>query len=57
MALKGAGKRPSTCFTSVAGIAQQRLITQPQESEETEKVGEEGDFLSLMLSRQVIRFK
>lgn len=37
MALKGAGKRPSTCFTSVAGIAQQSLITELQDSEQTQR--------------------
>lgn len=37
MALKGAGKRPSTCFISVAGIAQQSLITKLQDSEQTQR--------------------
>lgn len=31
VALKGAEKRPSTCFTSVAAITRQSLITEPQD--------------------------
>lgn len=37
MALKGAEKRTSTCFTSVAAIAQHSLITEPQDSEQTHR--------------------
>lgn len=41
VALKGAGTRPSTCFTSAAGIARRSLITAAGSRADPEKVGEE----------------
>lgn len=55
MALKGAGKRPSTCFTSVAGTVQQRLITERQDSDKTRRRSERkfGGFLDINETIQV----
>lgn len=53
MALKGTGKRQSTCFTSAADRSQKSLITEPWHWEEVR-----GIFFALMLMwQQVIRFK
>lgn len=54
MALKGTGKRQSTCFTSAADISQKSLITKPWDWEEVKGIF----FFALMLTwQQVIRFK